>query len=58
MIDLLLPSTDGGVAVQVALLAVTGPAAIALSWRNRDVRTFVIGVVVIIAAWMALRTVH
>lgn len=58
MIDFLVPATDGGAAAQAVGLAIVGPVAIALSWRHHELRLFVIGVVVMAVAWMALRTVH
>lgn len=58
MTDLLLPSTNGGVFAQLLALAVAGPIGVAATWKHREIRTFVIGLIVALAAWMALRTVH
>lgn len=58
MIELLLPRTDAGVFVQVAVVAVVGALAVAATWRNRELRLFAVGCVVLTAGWMALRTVH
>lgn len=58
MIELLLPRTDAGAAVQAAVaLVIFVPAVIAVR-RHRELRIFVIGVGTITAAWFALRTVH
>ncbi len=58
MIDLLLPRTDGGVLVQAVVASIVFVAALVAVRRNPELRTFVIGVGTITAAWMALRTVH
>ena len=58
MIDLLLPRTDAGVAVQAIVVTVLAVIALALTWRNRDLRLFAGGLAMITYAWMALRTVH
>ena len=58
MIDLLLPRTDAGVAVQAIVVTVLAVIALALTWRNRDLRLFAGGLAMITYVWMALRTVH
>ena len=58
VIDLLLPSTDAGVAVQFALVASVGVAGVVLSRKHPDVRLLVIGLTVLVIALMAMRAVH
>ena len=58
MVELLLPRTDAGVAMQLVLaIGFFGVALVAVR-RHRDVRTFVLGLAFMTAAWFALRTVH
>ena len=58
MIDVLLPSTDAGVALQFAGVLVVGFVGLIVVRRNRDVRILVIGVTVLLIALMALRAIH
>lgn len=58
MIELLLPRTDAGVAVQAVVAAVGFVVALVAVRRQPELRTFVLGVGTITAAWFALRTVH
>ncbi|MDE0804273.1 MAG: hypothetical protein OSA99_13245 [Acidimicrobiales bacterium] len=58
MIDLLLPRTDAGAAVQAAVAFVVFVGALLAVRRNPDLRLFVYGLGTITAAWFALRTVH
>jgi hypothetical protein len=58
MIELLLPRTDAGVAVQALVVTLLAVAGLVLTWRNRDLRLFVGGLAMITYAWMALRMVH
>lgn len=58
MIDVLLPSTDGGVAVQLVLLVVFTGVGAYLTRRNRDLRILVVGVAVLILGLMAVRAIH
>ncbi len=56
--DVLLPRTDAGVLFQLIVVATVFPPAIYASWRNKEVRLFVIGLFVFVLGLMALRTVH
>ncbi len=58
VIDVLLPSTDGGVAVQLVLLVVFAGAGVYLTRRSRDLRILVVGVAVLILGLMAVRAIH
>ncbi len=58
MIDLLLPRTDAGVLVQAVVALIIFVVALYAVRRDPDLRTFVIGMGTITAAWFALRTVH
>lgn len=56
--ELLLPSTDRGVAVQAVIAGVVFTASLVAARRNRDLRVFVTGVGVLVLAWFGLRAVH
>ncbi len=58
VIDLLLPSTDAGVAFQFAAVFIVGSAAIVVTRSNRDLRLLAIGVTILAVALMTLRAVH
>ena len=58
MIDVLLPSTDAGVALQFAGVLVVAFVGLVAVRRNRDLRILVIGVTVLLVALMALRAIH
>jgi hypothetical protein len=58
MVDLLVPATDGGVAVQFGLVIVAGLIGLLLSRRRPDVRLLVIGLTILLLALMAVRAVH
>lgn len=58
MYDLLLPSTDAGVAAQVAGAAAFYAIALVAARRSPEVLRFVVGLAVITAAFFALRTIH
>jgi len=57
--ELLLPVTDRAVAIQWAVMA---PIWIIAAWWSRkldkDIRLFIIGLIVANLAWFAARTVH
>lgn len=59
IVDLLLPRTDAGVAVQWAVMVPVWILAI-VATRNwqRDFRHFVWGLIMINLAWFAIRAVH
>ncbi|MDA2979911.1 MAG: hypothetical protein O3B42_09155 [Actinomycetota bacterium] len=56
--DLLLPSTDAGVAVQVGLWVVLSATGLVLTRRNKDFRLLVVGLSILGFALIALRAVH
>lgn len=58
LIDLLLPRTDAGVAVQLALVAVGGAAALAATWRRVELRIFVVGLLVFLLGLAGVRALH
>jgi len=58
VLDLLLPSTDGGVAVQLAVWATISVGAILVSMRNKDLRLLVIGLSVLALGLMGIRAIH
>ncbi len=58
MRHLLLPGTDTGVAVEVAVMAVILGAGLLATWRHAEWRVLMIGVTVVVFAFLALRTVH
>lgn len=58
MIDVLLPSTDAGVAVQIGAWILLAGIGIYATRRNPDVRLLVIGVAVAGLGVMAVRAVH
>lgn len=58
MVHLLLPRTDTGVYVEVAVTVVSLGVALIATWRHREARTLVIGITVFVSAFFALRAVH
>lgn len=56
--DLLLPRTDAGVAVQVAVLVLLVTVGIAKTWHAPDLRRLVVGAGMFVLGLMALRAVH
>ncbi len=57
--DLFLPPTDRAVAIQWAVMAPFWIAVlVATRRRNKDVRTFLMGLAMINLAWFAARTLH
>jgi hypothetical protein len=56
--DLLLPSTDAGVAVQVGLWVVLSATGLVLTRRNKDFRLLVVGLSILGFSLIALRAVH
>lgn len=58
MIDVLLPTTDAGVAFQFAVVLTAGFDSVVATRRYRDLRLLVIGATVLLVALMALRAVH
>ena len=58
MIDVLLPATDAGAAVQFAVVLTVGAVGIVAARRHPDLRLLVVGATVLLVALMALRAVH
>jgi hypothetical protein len=58
VIDLLLPSTDAGVAVQFGLLLVLAVAGAWFARHNKDVLRLVVGLTLLLAGLMAVRAIH
>ena len=58
MEDLLAPTTDGGVAAQVALVVAAAAVAGWLVRRNRDAVVLVVGVLVMTMALFGVRALH
>ncbi|MGI9667997.1 MAG: hypothetical protein ACR2N2_13025 [Acidimicrobiia bacterium] len=58
MIELLLPRTDAGVAVQLVLWLVLTAVAVVLLRHHRDWRLLVIGVSLFGLGLMAVRAIH
>jgi hypothetical protein len=56
--DLLLPTTDAGVAVQFGLLVVIATTSAWFARHNRDVLRLVIGLTLLAAGLMAIRAIH
>lgn len=58
MIDVLLPSTDAGVAVQLGLWVVFAGAVIYATRHRPDARLLTIGVATLGLGLMAVRAIH
>ena len=58
MLDLLLPTTDAGVAAQFGLLLVVAATGAWFARHNKDVLRLVIGLTLLIAGLMAVRAIH
>lgn len=58
MNEILLPRTDAGVLAQVVVLVVVAVIGIWVSWRSKDQVLFVVGLFMITAAFIAVRTLH
>lgn len=58
MSELLLPRTDAGVALQVAVAAAVYLIALLVTWRSPEFRQVVVGLATLTAAFFALRTLH
>lgn len=56
--NLLLPTTDAGVKIQLAIVMVTGSLLLWALRRDRDLRIFVVGVWICSIAFMGLRSLH
>jgi hypothetical protein len=58
LLDLFLPSTDGGVAVQFAVWLVLSAAALWFTRHNKDFRLLAVGLSVLTLGVMAVRAIH
>lgn len=58
MIDLLLPSTDGGVLAQAVIAAALYGGLLYLVRRDRDLLLFVVGLATLTFAWFGIRALH
>ncbi|GBE24937.1 hypothetical protein BMS3Bbin02_01219 [bacterium BMS3Bbin02] len=58
MIDIFLPSTDGGVLFQLVLWTALTGVAIRRTRQNKDYRVLVIGVSLLVFSLMGVRALH
>ncbi|GMQ93339.1 MAG: hypothetical protein BMS9Abin12_0816 [Acidimicrobiia bacterium] len=58
MIEILLPSTDAGVALQFGLVFTVTAAGLWFTRHNKDVRRLVFGLGLMLAGLMAVRAIH
>jgi uncharacterized membrane protein len=58
LLDFLLPSTDGGVAAQLAIWFVLSVVALWFTRHNKDFRLLAIGLSVLTFGIMAVRAIH
>lgn len=58
MLEILLPRTDTGALVQVAVVVVATLAGVVALRRHPDLRLLVLGLGMAGLGWMALRTLH
>lgn len=58
MMDLLLPTTDVGVAAQVAVWTIVSVGALIVTRRNTDLRLLVVGLSVLTLGLMGVRAIH
>ena len=59
LLDLLLPETDRGVAIQwLVMVPFWAVVLVVTRRRSKDVRTFLVGLAMINLAWFAARTIH
>jgi len=58
VLDLLLPSTDAGVAIQFLVVLTAGGIGTVATRSNRDLRLLIVGATVLAVGLMALRAVH
>ncbi|MEX0699456.1 MAG: hypothetical protein WD354_06945 [Acidimicrobiia bacterium] len=58
MIDLLLPSTDGGVLAQVVAVLIVGTTGAVASRRKKELRLIIIGSTAFALALMGFRALH
>jgi hypothetical protein len=58
ILDLLLPTTDAGVAAQLAVVFVVVAIALWRFWSNPEIRLLVIGSGIVVLGLMGLRALH
>jgi len=58
VIDLLLPATDAGVAVQFGVVIAIGLIGLLVTRKFQDLRLLVVGLTILLVALMAVRAVH
>jgi len=58
LIEILLPSTDAGVALQFGLLFAATAAGLWFARHNKDFRRLVFGLGLMLAGLMAVRAIH
>ena len=58
ILDILLPSTDMGVAIQTLAAVVVFGLALWKFWRNPDARLLTIGVGLVLFGFMGFRALH
>jgi hypothetical protein len=58
MIDLIMPKTDAGVAVQLVVVLLLGSAAVFLTWRRTEWRLVAIGATLMVLGFFGLRALH
>jgi hypothetical protein len=58
LLDFLLPSTDGGVGIQVAIWFLLTATALWFTHHNKDFRLLAIGLSVLTFGMMAVRAIH
>ena len=58
MLDLLLPTTDGGVGVQLAIWATVSVIGLIVTRTKKDLRLLVIGLSILTLGVMGIRAIH
>lgn len=58
MIDLVLPTTDAGVAVQTVVVLILGAGAVFVTRRRREWMLVAIGLTMVILGFFGLRALH
>jgi hypothetical protein len=58
VLDLLLPTTDAGVAAQLAVWAAASVGGLFVTRRNKDLRLLVIGLSVLALGLLGVRAIH
>jgi len=58
VLDILLPSTDAGVAAQFSLLFLVALTAGWFARHNKDVLLLVVGLTLLLSGLMAVRAIH